>query len=37
MQDLKPKITEFVGSELDTPLSEIETLLALADEDDARH
>jgi len=37
MQDLKPKITEFVDSELDIPMSEIETLLALADEDDARH
>lgn len=29
MQDLKPQITKFVESDLDTPLSEIATLLAL--------
>lgn len=30
MQGLKPKITEFIGSELDTPLAEVETLLSFA-------
>jgi hypothetical protein len=32
MQDLKPKITEFVESETDTPLAEVETLFALTNE-----
>ena len=32
MQGLKPKITEFIESEPDTPLEEIETLLALTNE-----
>ena len=32
MQDLKPKITEFIESETDTPLVEVETLFALTNE-----
>jgi hypothetical protein len=32
MQGLKPKITEFIESEPDTPLEEIEALLALTNE-----
>ena len=32
MQDLKPKITEFIESEPDTPLAEVETLFALTNE-----
>jgi predicted nucleotidyltransferase len=32
MQELKPKITQFIGSEPDTPLTEIETLLSFLKE-----
>jgi hypothetical protein len=37
MQRLAPEIERFSGSSPSLPLKEIETLLALADEDDARH
>ena len=36
MQDLKPKIAEFTGSELALPLAEIELLFSLAGEENAR-
>jgi predicted nucleotidyltransferase len=37
MQSLEPEIADFTGSELAAPLTEIEALLSLADERDARH